>query len=265
MDWGGRGAVSHDPVARVPTMADGILRLLALGVEVKTVLDVGVLHGTLPLITTFADTPHHLFEPVHLHHPNIRKNYRNIPHTIHPMALSDDDGTAYLSCSAIREDGNVTHAQVTDQPTSAEGVRGFVSCEPIPKRRLDSVMSQQQASAPYLLKIDIDGHELAVLEGAVKTLADCAIVVIEAPLNRIGNRVATPMFFERSYWLMQHGFHLVDMTDFAYYDGVLWQVDLIFVRDREVQEICELRPFQSDGFEFDASKWYPISDRLFRD
>ena len=253
--------MSFDPSSRKPTLADGLRRLLACGVKVNTVLDVGVLHGTFPLIKTFLDCPHHLFEPVHLHFPNIQKNYRNLQHTIHAVALSDTDGVAYLSCSAIRDDGKVTHAQITEQPTDPESVRGFVSCEPIAKRQLDSVMTELNEAGPHLLKIDIDGQEIAVLEGAIQTLVDCSIVVIEAPLNR----VATPMFFERAQWLMAHGFHLVDITDFAYYDGVLWQVDLIFVRDEEVQTIPELKPFQTDGFEFQAAKWDPLSERLFKD
>ena len=245
---------------RKPTMAESLGVLLAYGVQVGSVLDVGVLTGTAPLIKVFEKVPHHLFEPVNLHFKQIKKNYRKLQFTLHHVALSDKDGVAYLACRSVHRNGRVTHANVYPQPVDSGDVKGFVSCEEIPQARLDTLMATQSTPGPYLLKVDVDGHEMEVLAGATDTLSQCNVVVIEAPLSR-GN---IPDFFIRANFLMEHGFYLMDIVDLAYYGGVLWQVDLVFVRRDVVAARDELRPFQAQGFQFDAQKWYPLSDRLFR-
>jgi len=246
---------------RKPTMSESLRVLLGYGVEVGAVLDVGILTGTAPLIEVFGNVPHHLFEPVNLHFKQIEKNYRNVDFTLHNVALSDTDGVAYLACRSIHRDGRVTHADVVPQPVNSDDIEGFVSCEEIPRARLDTLMATQPTPGPYLLKVDVDGHEMEVLAGATETLEQCNVVVIEAPLNRTDH----PNFFRRALYLMENGFFLMDIVDLAYYGGVLWQVDLVFVRREVVAQRDELRPFQAQGFQFAADKWYPLSDRLFRD
>ncbi len=252
--------MNTDANGRRPTMAESLQVLLDHGVDVNGVLDVGILTGTAPLIKVFNDRYHHLFEPVNLHFDQIQRNYRNVDHTLHHVALSSEDGVAYLSCRSIHRDGKITHAEVVPEPTDASTVEGFVKCEQIPKSRLDTIMESQADAAPYLLKIDVDGHEMPILHGAEQTLKQCSVVVIEAPLNR----VPMPLFFERALFLMESGFRLMDIVDFAYYDGILWQVDLVFVREDYVESIPELKPFQHPQFRFSGEKWFPLTDRLYR-
>ncbi|MEZ5558728.1 MAG: FkbM family methyltransferase [Pseudomonadales bacterium] len=245
---------------RIPTMRNSLRSLLDKGVEVATVLDVGILTGTQPLIETFPDRPHHLFEPVDLHFGQIQKNYRNIDFHLHHVALSDSDGTTYLARRAIHRDGRITHSEVVETPVSRSEVPDLVDCLEIPRLRLDTVMERESPPVPYLLKIDVDGHEMNVLRGAERSLEKCSVVVIEAPLNR----VELPHFFERSAFLMSHGFYLMDIVDLAYYDGILWQADLVFVSQSIVRARPELRPFEAEGFKFSGENWYPLSDRLFK-
>jgi Methyltransferase FkbM domain len=68
---------------------------------------------------------------------------------------------------------------------------------------------------PYLLKVDVDGPDLQVLQGANRTLQSCAAVVIEAPLMQIP---------ERSKYLTDRGFRLVDTVDLSYYRGLRFNV-----------------------------------------
>lgn len=253
------GADTASGSRRVPTMADALRVLTDSGVEIRTVLDVGVLDGTEALIRTFGAVPHHLFEPAAAHYPAIARNYRRIAHQVHPVALSDRDGAAYLVSRSIRRDGAVTHARISDRPVAPASVPGFVACVEIPMARLDTIIARDAQEPPYLLKIDVDGHELAVLAGARQTLSQAAIVVIEAPLNR----VALPQFFERSRRLLDAGFCLMDVTELAYYDGVLWQADLVFARRDLVHGLARLQPFESPDFTFRPADWYPLTERYF--
>lgn len=246
-------------VGRFPTMQSSLRQLLDSGVPIASVLDVGILTGTQPLMDVLGHLPHHLFEPVDLHFDQIRSNYRNIEHELHQVAISDTDGTCYLACRSIHNNNTVTHSRIADEPVTKEEEDGFVSCTEITKSRLDTIVQQHSITKPYLLKIDVDGHEMPILRGAEQTLEDCSVVVIEAPLNR----VELPQFFERSSHLMSSGFYLMDIVDLAYYNGVLWQVDLVFVRQSIVNEIDQLRPFEASTFAFDRELWNPLSASSF--
>jgi len=239
----------------------GSLRvLLDSGVEVNTVLDVGILTGTAPLIQVFPDRPHHLFEPVDLHFKQIEKNYRNINSKLHHVALSDTEGNAYLACRAINRDGRITHSEVVDAPVTNEELPDLVECRTIPKCRLDTITEKEGIVNGCLLKIDVDGHEMSILRGADITLERASIVVIEAPLDR----ARLPHFFERSAYLMNKGFFLMDIVDLAYYDGVLWQVDLVFVRKDIVNNIDRLKPFETPSFTFQKELWAPMGEDAYR-
>ena len=58
---------SRDSSNRITTMQSALYALLKAGVKVGTVLDVGVLTATRPLMEVFPTTEHHLFEPVSAH------------------------------------------------------------------------------------------------------------------------------------------------------------------------------------------------------
>lgn len=244
--------------SRMPTMSDSLKTLIRSGVQVDAILDVGILTGTQPLMEVFPDIKHHLFEPVDTHFNTITNNYRKIPHVIHQVALSDKDGTAYLACKSINDDGKISHSEVVLNEVDAKEIPGLISCKEIRLARLDTLIKDLDRDDTYLLKIDVDGHEMSVLNGSVETLKKASIVVIEAPINK----VSMPHLFERSGFLMEHGFYLTDIVDMAYYDGVLWQVDLVFVRKNIVNTIDRLRPFEAEAFSFDRDKWNPLSDKL---
>lgn len=244
--------------ARGPTLRDSLRTLKDCGLGVRTVLDVGVLSGTPPLIEAYPEARHHLFEPARVHFPEIRRRYRRIDHELHEVAVSDTEGTCYLTCRSIVGGGRVTHAEIGDRPRTAADVSGFISCDEIPKRTLDSILEGRELRRPVLLKIDVDGHELPVLRGAARTLEASTIVVLEAPLTR-GPECA---FFERANFVRERGFELVDVVDPAYYDGILWQADLVFLRSEEIRERPRLRPFQGEEFRFDGRRWDPLGERL---
>ena len=240
---------------RMATMQDSLRVICDAGVNVSLVLDVGVLTGTQPLIEVFPSLRHHLFEPVDLHFPVIENNYRNLDFRLHHVALSDTIGKSYLALKSIHGTGRVTHAQVVDRPVTTEDIPNLVSCREISRTTLDALMHEQDMPDDVLLKVDVDGHEIPILRGAEEVLRKAAVVVVEAPLNR----TTMPAFFHRSNFLMERGFLLLDIVDLAYYDGVLWQADLVFVRADLVHQYDRLRPFEAPGFKFDPGRWYPLS------
>lgn len=53
----------------------------------------------------------------------------------------------------------------------------------VPARTIDSLVAETALPGPYLLKLDIQGGELAALRGAAKTLADTDTIVVEADVD----------------------------------------------------------------------------------
>ena len=230
---------------RKPTLADSMVTLRALGVEFGSVLDVGVFNDTPALRSTFPDLMHHLFEPVQAHFPSIERNYARVRHILHPIAVSNVDGEAFLNTFSITAGTGSTHSQVSDRAVDSATVPTLVSSVRIQKRKLDTITLGFNEK-PYLLKVDVDGPDLQVLQGADRTLQSCAAVVIEAPLMQIS---------ERSTYLTDRGFRLVDIVDLSYYRGSMWQVDLVLLSAAILDSNERLRLLRSES-QLDPAQWY---------
>ena len=237
---------------RFPTMTESLLTLNGYKVPVNSVLDVGVLTGTGPLISAYPHLKHHLFEPVDIYFPKINQVYKNIDHTIHQVALSDFDGEAWQVHYCIDNSGRVTHSRLADHQVTAEEEPRLVKCTPVRMTRLDTLSVELDAPEPWLLKIDVDGHELPILKGAEASLRRCSVVVMEAPIATLVGR---------ALYLQDHGFKLFDIVDLSYYYKSLSQVDLVFVSNQVVSDNGNLRPWQTQVFDWD--EWAPLNHEFF--
>jgi hypothetical protein len=91
---------------------------------------------------------------------------------------------------------------------------------------------------PALLKIDVDGGELAVLRGSTNCLDTMAVLVVEATAESVFGIV---QFAEA------HGFRLFDIVELCYCGNQLHQCDLIFV----AESFCHLvfTPFDIGSYQ----------------
>ncbi len=224
---------------RIPTQADVLSALRELEVPIGAILDVGVNYQTESLKQAFPNLKHHLFEPVASYFPHIEKNYYKIPHQLYPVALSNADGNAFLASINIYDqktnpEGLASHSYVADRRLTKEEEPQLIDCQEIQRLTLDSALKGVRApTKPYLLKIDVDGHELPILEGATETLKNCSVVIIEATIQNLA---------ERLNFMISRGFRLFDMVDISYYAGTLWQVDMVLIPSQIMKASPKLRP-----------------------
>jgi FkbM family methyltransferase len=198
---------------RGPIKRQTLAVLRQRGVPVQTVLDVGVLSGTPELLAAYPDRLHLLFEPVVEFTPAIEQLYQNVRHKLIPAAVSDSSGTVPLRTTSIIPGLPISHSYMIDSIEESTRVVPMVS--------LDDYLRDNPAEPPYFLKVDIDGHEMKVLRGAGETLKRTSVVMIEAPVDSLVERVG---------YLMEAGFRLFDLTEPCYYDNSLWQCDAVLIR-----------------------------------
>lgn len=146
-------------------------------------------------------------------------------------ALSDADGTATINVSG----NSVSSSLLAMLPTHGESApeSGYVGKETIGIRRLDGLFAGLAGPAARVyLKIDTQGSELRVLQGAGATLED--IDLLELELSLVPLYEGGPLLPEMLAWLAQRDYILVGLEP-GFSDprsGRLLQVDGIFARGR---------------------------------
>ncbi|MEE2525890.1 FkbM family methyltransferase [Hyphobacterium sp. HN65] len=227
---------------RFPSRYQCLSILIELGLPAETIIDVGVHEETPDLIELFPAKKHVLIEPEVAHADAIARNYCNIDYVLHQVAASSLDRSAHLTSERNDSAESVTHSHIC---TGGDGV--IIDC-----RTLDSLLAEYAAEAPFLLKIDTDGHEPDVLKGARHTLSSCAVVVIE---------IAPQALADISTALDDAGLQLFDIVDLCYYHDTLTQFDGVFI-NRTLFNNDGLFPWDHQSFRW--SDWKALmsgSDR----
>ena len=102
----------------------------------------------------------------------------------------------------------------------------------ITTRKVD-VITLDEYAAPiasvYLLKIDVQGFELEVLEGAKETLRRTDYVFVEAAIRPLYE--GAPRFTHVHDFLDAHGFHLIAMRAWHRGNRTLVETDMLFRRN----------------------------------
>jgi FkbM family methyltransferase len=223
------------PRKRMPTKSHALEVLKGRGLKVDNVIDVGVFQDTVELRTAFPDSFHLLFEPLAHFAPVIEHNYRDVDHRLLIAAASATPGQGHLQL--LRHNGpsaEVTHSQLLfqDPGPDAEG-----EILPIPIVRVDDTVKAEGLQGNMLLKIDVDGRDMDVLQGCEGILDQVDVVVIECLFLA---------WIDRASFLTDRGFRLVDVVDLLYYDDMFWQMDLVFISKRLAEQDA-FHPYRGGG------------------
>lgn len=139
-----------------------------------TFFDIGTSVGHIALRASVLGATVHAFEPSPFTTDRLRKNINANPSanlTLHEVALSDEDDEAQFHVSS---DHSQSSLDVVAAEYEGQQVEQTVS---VPTRRLDGL----DLPDPDVMKVDVEGHELRVLNGARETIVEAKpTVVIEA-------------------------------------------------------------------------------------
>lgn len=112
-----------------------------------------------------------------------------LPITVLHCAASDHDGTAEIHIPALR--GAAKTALSTLESRSQTG--DHLETRSIPTRTLDHILADVDRPVSFL-KIDVEGHELAVLRGATRVLTEHRPNILIEINDDLGDRPITDVF-----------------------------------------------------------------------
>ena len=132
--------------------------------------------------------------------------------------LSSQDGEEKLFFE------NETGSQVIEVAQSGD------HCYTIISQRLDTLVRKKNIPYPDFLKLDVQGHELAVLKGADKSLGNTEVCLLEVSLLDFGSN--SPLLTDVVSFMDERDFQAYDISQFMRrpYDKALFQIDMFFVK-----------------------------------
>jgi len=136
---------------------------------IKTVFDVGAHFGETSqrMLSAFADCRVVAFEPAPDSFKRLTINVSSSRFAAHPIALSDADGSRLLHLNG----NDLRHSLL---PLDSHAPTIEVNC-----RTIDSFCEEHHITSIDVLKIDTEGHDIAVLRGASRMMASTKFVYSE--------------------------------------------------------------------------------------
>jgi FkbM family methyltransferase len=202
------------------TMEGAFRALKARGPAFNTVVDIGASTGiwSEALMQHFPACRYLLIEAQPVHGAALRDfcgRHANAQFVL--AAAGEKTGHIYFDAA------DPFSGQASFTRTSAASVR-------LPVTTVDTEVAAHNLNGPYLLKFDTHGFELPILNGAVNTLSQTEVIVMECYNFKIAPECLT--FDEMCHHLAGLGFRCVDLVDPMHrtYDDAFWQMDLVFVR-----------------------------------
>ena len=198
------------------------------GFRPATIYDVGASHAgwTLAIKQIFPEAEFHLFEPLiefkSLYQEWVRNALAQWPDLhVYKVALADSDGEITLMSD---EAGFSASALVTEvQPDLNQPIR-------VPARSMRSLVASDGLPVPDLLKMDVQGAEMMVLEGAGALLSQVQAVQAESWLDPYCG-IHTPLFPTLKKYLETFGFILIEFGERNYFaNHRLYALDCFFLK-----------------------------------
>jgi FkbM family methyltransferase len=176
----------------------------------RTVFDVGVGFGTHELYAAFPASKFVLVEPLKDYEPTIAEICSKYDCFVEYAAAGERSGTGtiYVDPLALELTTFGEHTSITSRGRSMEPRQIRITT-------LDTIVAEHpELRPPFFLKIDTEGHELAVLRGATNLLAQTETVLAEVS---IAPRFEGGYRFEDMIEFMQDaGFELMSIVNIGH-------------------------------------------------
>lgn len=173
--------------------------LKKMNINPAVVYDIGacVLHWTNRAREVWPDAQYFLFDAL----PELRSLYSKLPYAHHIGLLGEqDNATVRFYSDPWNPGGNSRFKETTGFYNETHAVQTQMFT-------LDTVVAQRDFPRPDLIKLDVQGAELSILQGAQRVLQNCQHVILEA--QHVEYNQGAPRASQLIEYMQSIGFEMV--------------------------------------------------------
>ncbi len=199
--------------------------LKSAGFDPGHIVDVGANHGTWTreALNYFPGSTYTLIEPQAQMKDSVKDLLENNPNiTFHAVGAGKRSGT--FDFTIVDRDDSCSFAYTTEEAEK----NNFIQVK-VPVVTLNEFIAEQQLPVPDLIKIDAEGLDIEVLEGADEFFGKTEVFMVEAG---VVNKQFENSFLNVINFMNEKGYRLFDITDInsPFDPAVLWLTELAFVK-----------------------------------
>ena len=207
--------------------------MIAMGLDVKHIVDVGANHGTWTreALSYFPNASYTLVEPQKWLQPSFQDLLDNNPKLkFHAVGAGKENGSFQFTIVDRDDSCSFRH-------TPEEALKGGFKQIEIPVVTLNELL--KNTPIPEIVKIDAEGLDIEVLDGASNLMGETEIFMVEAG---VVNKQFDNSFLEVINYMDKNGYRLFEITDLnrPFNPKVLWLVELAFIKKNGVIDNFDL-------------------------
>lgn len=201
------------------SVEEALQRLESWKIDIQTIIDVGASNGAWSerVRQLFPGSVCYLIEANSCHEPALQEYCRRTPRTQFILsAAGDEEGEIFFDAR------NPFGGAAFKDQSNPHLVR-------LPMTTIDAEVRKHSLKPPYLIKLDTHGFEVPIFNGALQTLSQTSLIVVEVYNFQLHE--TSLRFHQMCEFLEDKGFRPVAIFEPLYRarDQILWQMDMLFV------------------------------------
>ncbi|MCC6721700.1 MAG: FkbM family methyltransferase [Bacteroidia bacterium] len=201
------------------SMHESLRRCIGRGIKVNTVIDVGASNGSWSknCMEILPEANYLLIEAQEPHRKNLQRSKKensNVEFII--AAAGAKEGSIYFDNSELF--GGVASETPFEK-----------NCIEVSAITIDKEIERRKLNPPFLIKLDTHGFEVPIIEGAMESIKQTELLIIETYNYKITE--GSLQYFQMCSFMDQLGFSTIEIADLLLTenDNSLWQMDTFFV------------------------------------
>jgi FkbM family methyltransferase len=213
-------------IQRIPTiesqftMEGALKRCINRGLQIETVIDVGASDGRWSRICMnfLPNAKYLLIEAQQAHQAGLEK------------LKAENEKVDYILAAAGKKKGTIYFDNSGLFGGLASETPFETNCIEVPVISIDEEVKRYKLKPTYLIKLDTHGFEVPILEGAMETIKQAELIIIETYNYRLTND--SLKYYQMCDFMEKLGFSSVEVVDFMLrkHDHSFWQMDIFFIQ-----------------------------------